>query len=77
MPGRTWEPDFLVVYGGRCGIIEVDGYSHQNRWVADKSHDAIYEDSGIAYIARVPAEDTDDPAVVDDHIQRFLKRVLG
>jgi hypothetical protein len=26
--GHTWEPDFLVVYRGRTGVIEVDGGSH-------------------------------------------------
>lgn len=75
--GHTWEPDFLVTFGGRCGIIEVDGGSHANRWAADKTKDAIYEDCGIAYISRIPAEDTSDPASVDSFIDRFLKRLLG
>src|SRR3954465_1105983 len=30
----TWEVDFLVVHGGRCGAIEVDGATHYGRWLA-------------------------------------------
>lgn len=75
--GHTWEPDFLVAFGGKCGLIEVDGASHSNRWAADKSKDSIYEDCGIAYIARIPVEDTNDPGAVDLFVDRFLKRLLG
>ena len=39
VPGHTWEPDFLVAYNKRVGVIEVDGSTHHNRWAADKTKD--------------------------------------
>lgn len=77
VPGHTFEPDFLVTYGGKCGVIEVDGYSHQKRYAADKTKDSLYEDAGVAYIARINVEDTEDTASVDVFIGRFLDRLRG
>jgi hypothetical protein len=50
--GSTWEPDFVVAYKGRVGIIEVDGASHQGRAAADKTRGHFFEDSGMAYVDR-------------------------
>ena len=77
VPGHTWEPDFLVAYNKRVGVIEVDGSTHHNRWAADKTKDERYEDAGFAYIARIPVEDTNDPKALDEHVDRFLNRLLN
>jgi len=75
--GHTFEPDFLVAYLGKSGVVEVDGNSHRNRWAADKTKDSLYEDAGIAYISRINVEDTKNPAEVDAFIERFLTRLRG
>src|SRR5262249_42440218 len=50
VPDRTREVDFLVVYKGRCGAIEVDGSSHYRKWSSDRSKDQALEDSGVAFV---------------------------
>lgn len=73
--GHTWEVDFLVTCGGRCGVLDVDGPSHRGRWAADRSRDKILEDAGIAYVDRLPAETVDDPEQLHLALERFLARV--
>lgn len=75
--GRTFEPDFLITYRGRCGVIEVDGGSHMNRYAADKTKDSLYEDAGAAYISRINVEDTKQVSEVDAFVERFLARLSG
>jgi len=53
---RTWEPDFLVVYKGRAGILEIDGPHHNARRALDVTREHLMHDSGIAYVDRVPVE---------------------
>jgi hypothetical protein len=75
VPGRTWEVDFLILLGGRAGVIEVDGATHSRKWSSDRSRDRVLEDAGVAYIDRIDAEDTKDPLLVDQFIQRFLRKL--
>jgi hypothetical protein len=72
--GHTWEPDFLVSYRNRIGVIEVDGPHHGQRYASDKTKDLLYEDTGVAYVLRIPVEDTDNQ-VVAGVIERFLQRL--
>jgi hypothetical protein len=61
--GNTWEPDNLVTYKNRVGVIEVDGPHHRQRWAADNTKDNLYEDAGVAYVQRITVEDTESPVV--------------
>lgn len=62
--GRTFIPDFIVSCAGRVGIIEVDGATHNRRFLADASRNDLLQDAGFKTIYRIPAEDTGNPTVV-------------
>ncbi|MGV9849950.1 hypothetical protein ACWDWU_14425 [Streptomyces sp. NPDC003442] len=72
---RTLEPDFLVTYKGRAGILEIDGPHHNARRALDTTRDHLLHDSGIAYVDRVPVEALDSPAELEQVIDRFLRRL--
>lgn len=69
---HTWEVDFLVTHGGRCGAIEVDGEHHRGRWLADRSRDRLLEDVGVHYVDRIDAQD----ALIDSEVTVFVRRFL-
>lgn len=75
LPGRTFEPDLIVVYGGRVALVEVDGPHHRGKWADDKSRDRLFEDAGFAYITHIDAADTGDPAQLDMFFDRLLKKL--
>ncbi len=75
VPGRTWEPDVLITYKGRAGILEIDGPSHNVRRAMDLSRDHILYDTGIAFVDRVPVEALNDPAELTATLRRFLRRL--
>ncbi|MFF0745741.1 hypothetical protein ACFYVL_35660 [Streptomyces sp. NPDC004111] len=72
---RTWEPDFLVCYKGRAGILEIDGPHHNARRALDVTREHLMRDSGIAYIDRVPVESLQDRTELERVIDRFLRRL--
>jgi hypothetical protein len=72
-----WEPDFLITYRGRAGIIEVDDPTHHKRYVADKSRDQILEECGIALTRRIAIEDAVDATQRREFIDRFLERLAS
>jgi hypothetical protein len=76
LPGRTVEPDFLVIYRGRCGVIEVDGATHSGKHAADRSRDRLLEDAGIARIDRIDVQDAQRPDEADRFVRRFLRRLI-
>jgi hypothetical protein len=76
VPGRTWEPDFLITYKGRAGILEVDGPSHNGRRALDQTRDHLLYDAGVAFIDRVPVEALSDPAELISTLKRFLRRLV-
>jgi hypothetical protein len=69
--GHTWEPDFLVVYHGRTGVIEVDGGSHRKKYASDKSRDRILEDCGISCVERIDVADAEDPELCKVFVDAF------
>jgi hypothetical protein len=75
VPGRTREPDFLVAYRGRVGLIEVDGASHRHKYAGDKSRDQLFEVAGIAWVRRIDAQDTEAVEEVDAFIASFLRKL--
>lgn len=52
LPGKTWEPNVLVTYKGRAGVLEIDGPHHDVRRAMDLSRDHLLLDSGIAFVVR-------------------------
>lgn len=75
IPGRTWEPDFLVTYRGRAGVLEVDGPHHNTRRALDTTREHLLRDAGIAFVDRITVEAVDDPAELDGVLRRFLRRL--
>lgn len=73
--GRTWEPDFVVAYKQRVGIIEVDGASHNLKREIDKSRDRLLENGGIAYVDRFDAHECEDADSVGQLVKRFLAKL--
>lgn len=76
MPDGTREPDLVVVYGGRVGIVEVDGGVHAGRRSSDKARERQFDRIGVAFIDRIDAEATRCAAEVDVWVAEFL-RILG
>lgn len=77
LPSHTWEPDFLVTYKKRVGLIEVDGPQHAKRYAADASRDPVWRDAGIAHIERIVPDDTRDDATMDQFVGRFLRHLAS
>ena len=76
LPGRTIEPDFLVTYQGRTGVIEVDGASHRKKWASDRSRDKKLEDAGVSYVDHIDVADAENPAEARTFVERFLARLV-
>lgn len=75
VPDHTWEPDILVTYKGRAGILEVDGPSHNGRRALDRTRDHILLDAGVAFVDRVPVEALADHEELTAILKRFLRRL--
>jgi hypothetical protein len=73
---RTWEPDFIVVYKHRSGIIEVDGTSHLKKYANDRSRDSQLEDAGFYLVDRIDVADAEKPAEARAFVERFLARLV-
>ncbi|MGI5161970.1 hypothetical protein [Microbispora sp. CA-102843] len=75
VPGHTWEPDVLVTYKGRVGVLEIDGPHHNGRRALDNSRDHLLRDAGIAFVDRVTVEALDNPNELYAVLRRFLRRL--
>jgi hypothetical protein len=75
--GRTFVPDFMVTLRGRVGVIEVDGGTHQKRFLADASRNDLLTDGGFSLVYRIAAEDTARPEEVRAHLDTFIARLLS
>ncbi|WBO64935.1 hypothetical protein [Streptomyces camelliae] len=73
--GHTWEPDMIVTYRGRAGVLEIDGPNHRVRRAMDTSRDHLLRDAGIAYVDRIPVEVIDDAQELLTVLKRFLRRL--
>ncbi|MCZ1008666.1 hypothetical protein [Streptomyces lydicus] len=73
--GHTWEPDLVVTYRGRAGVLEIDGPDHRARRAMDTSRDHLLRDAGIAYVDRIPVEVIDNPQELLTSLKRFLRRL--
>lgn len=73
--GRHVRPDFIVTM--RSGIaIEIDGSTHNGRYAIDASRDELLHDHGLQ-VLRICIEDTTDPVLVEDWVDRILARAAG
>jgi hypothetical protein len=72
---RTWEPDVLITYKGRAGILEIDGPNHNRRRALDQTRDHLLYDTGIAFVDRVPVESLCNSAELNQILHRFLRRL--
>jgi hypothetical protein len=75
LPGKTWEPDVLVTYRKRAGVLEIDGPHHTGRRAMDMSRDSLFLDAGVAFAHRIPVEVLNDPRELDASLKKFLKRL--
>ncbi|WP_329119708.1 hypothetical protein [Streptomyces sp. NBC_01465] len=73
--GHTWEPDLLVTYRGRAGVLEIDGPNHRARRAMDHSRDHLLRDAGVAYVDRIPVEVIDNRDELLASLKRFLRRL--
>ncbi|ADB76076.1 hypothetical protein [Geodermatophilus obscurus] len=78
-PNHTWHLDFLLTYGGRAGVIEVDGPHHrrEGRRAADASRDHLLELAGIRKVGRIVVEDVTKKHEVERFVRDFLKRLTA
>ncbi|MFB7353487.1 hypothetical protein [Streptomyces gardneri] len=75
VPGHTWEPDLVVTYRGRAGVLEIDGPHHRVRRAVDTSRDHLLRDAGFAFVDRLPVEVVDNPKELMASLMRFLRRL--
>jgi hypothetical protein len=75
LPGKTWEPDLLVTYKGRAGVIEIDGPHHNARRALDTTRDHMWLDAGVAFVDRILVETLSNPRELEAVLKRFLKRL--
>lgn len=77
VPGHTFEPDFLITYRGRVGVIEVDGPHHKGRASADRSRDRLFKHAGVRDVDRLCVEDSTTKEEVQKFVTDFLKHLVG
>jgi hypothetical protein len=75
LPGKTWEPDVLVTYRRRVGVLEIDGPQHNARRAMDMSRDSLWLDTGVAYVDRITVEALMNPRELGTFLRKFLKRL--
>lgn len=75
--GSTREPDFLITYKGRAGVIEVDGPHHEGRKRASNDHSRtdLLINAGVEWVARLDVRDVKDKAEVEKFVSTFLSRL--
>jgi hypothetical protein len=77
VPGHTFEPDFLITYRGRVGVIEIDGPHHKSRASADRSRDRLFLHAGVRYVDRLCVEDATKKGDVEKFVIDFLKHLAS
>ncbi len=75
--GTTREPDFLITYKGRAGVIEVDGPHHEGpkRASNDHSRTRLLINAGVEWVDRLDVRDTTEKAEVQKFVNNFLSRL--
>ncbi|MGJ3559480.1 hypothetical protein ACR6C2_15055 [Streptomyces sp. INA 01156] len=73
--GHTFEPDLLVTYKGRAGVIEIDGPHHKGRRSDDASRERLLRNAGIKHIDRIDVRDSTTKVQVEKFVDTFLKHL--
>lgn len=73
--GHTFEPDLVVTYRGRAGVIEVDGPHDKGRASDDKSRERLLRHAGIHYVDRLDVRDVEGREQVEKFVTDFLKQL--
>lgn len=68
------EPDLVIVYKGKVGVLEVDGAYHTGRAADDHKRDLFFEQSGI-FVKHFNGDDVRSNVV--PVVQTFLKLLTG
>ncbi|MFH9478058.1 hypothetical protein ACH4L7_30090 [Streptomyces anulatus] len=74
---HTYEPDLLITYRGRAGVIEIDGPHHKGRRSDDTSRERLLRNAGVKYIDRIDVRDTTTPEEVHKFVTDFLKHLAA
>ncbi|MFJ7112657.1 hypothetical protein ACIQW4_05625 [Streptomyces albogriseolus] len=71
------EPDFLITYRGRVGIIEVDGHYHRGprSRADDNSRERLIRNAGVRQIDRIHVQDSTSKDDVEKFVTDFLKHL--
>ncbi|MFF9001616.1 hypothetical protein ACF1GW_06785 [Streptomyces achromogenes] len=75
--GHTFEPDFMITYRGRVGVIEIDGPHHKGRASADRSRDRLLKHAGVRDVDRLCVEDSTTKEDVEKFVTDFLKHLVS
>jgi hypothetical protein len=73
----TLTPDFLIMYKGRVGVIEVDGPQHHGRFGADATRDRLLYPAGVKYVGHLLVEDLRSRESVEAFVEDFLRRLIA
>ena len=73
--GNRFEPDFVIIFRGAAGIIEVDGPHHRGKAAGDRSRDRIFRHCGIVEVDRIDVADGPDPVELERFVAAFLYRL--
>jgi hypothetical protein len=74
---NTFEPDFLITYRGRAGVIEIDGPHHRGRRSDDHSRERLLRNAGVKQIDRIDVRDVSKKEDVDKFVVDFLRHLGG
>jgi hypothetical protein len=74
--GHTFEPDLLITYRGRVGVIEIDGPHHKGRASDDKSRERLLRKAGIKHIDRIDVRDSTQKPEVEKFVTDFLNHLV-
>ncbi|MFJ9480018.1 hypothetical protein ACIRRI_34275, partial [Streptomyces mirabilis] len=74
---HTFEPDFLVTYRGRVGVIEIDGPHHNGRRSDDHSRERLLRNAGVKQIDRIDVRDVDKKEDVEKFVVDFLRHLAA
>lgn len=73
--GNTLEPDFVICFKGRVGIIEVDGPHHSGKRSSDTSRDRLFRYCGVAEVDHFDVADIGKQEPLDRLVEGFLWRL--
>lgn len=72
---KTFEPDMLITYKGRAGIIEIDGPKHRGRASDDRSRDRLFTNAGVLFVERLGVEDISNAEELNTFLRIFIERL--